>query len=82
MYLHVTEPIPCSLYYYYSEVQLEFRDTNSLRSSFIVENSFCYPVSFFFSFCFLFLFVFLFFVFVFVLFQMNLRITLCNYMKN
>jgi hypothetical protein len=43
IYLPVTAPIPCSFYHYCSVVQLEVQDADFLRSSFIVENSFCYP---------------------------------------
>jgi len=41
--LPVTVPIPCSFYHYCSVEQLEIRDGDSPRSSFIVENSFHYP---------------------------------------
>lgn len=51
----VSVPIPYSHYHYCSVTQLEVRDGDSLRSSFIVEDSFCYPV---------FVFSFLFFLFV------------------
>jgi len=43
IYLSISVPIPCSFYHYYSIVQLEVRDGDSLRCSFIVENSFHYP---------------------------------------
>ena len=48
IYLSVSVPIPCSFYHNCSEVQLEVRDGDSSRGSFIVENSFCYPRSFIF----------------------------------
>jgi hypothetical protein len=41
--LPVILPIPCSFYCYCSVIQLEVRDGDSHRSSFIVENSFLYP---------------------------------------
>ena len=43
----VTVPIPCRFYHYCSVVQLEVKDGDSPRNSFIFENSFCYPVFFF-----------------------------------
>jgi hypothetical protein len=43
IFLPVSVPIPCSFYHNCSEVQLEVRDGDSSRGSFIVENSFCYP---------------------------------------
>jgi hypothetical protein len=43
IYLHVTIPIPSSFYHYCPVVQLEVWDADFPRSSFIVENSFCYP---------------------------------------
>ena len=36
-------PVPCNFYHNCSVVQLEVRDGDSPRSSFIVENSVCYP---------------------------------------
>ena len=42
-YQSVMVPVLCSFYYNYSVVQLELRDGDSTRGSFIVENSFCYP---------------------------------------
>jgi hypothetical protein len=42
-YLSVTVPIPCNFYHNCSVVQLEVRDDDSIRGSFIFENSFCYP---------------------------------------
>jgi hypothetical protein len=49
IYLPVTVPIPCSFYHYCSAVQFEVWDDDSPGSSFIVENSFCYPGFFFYS---------------------------------
>jgi hypothetical protein len=49
MYLPVTVPIPCSFYLNCSVVQLEVRDGNYTRSSFIVENGFPYPEYFWYS---------------------------------
>jgi hypothetical protein len=43
MCLPVTVPTPCSFYHNYSVVQLEIRDSDSTKSSFIVENSLRYP---------------------------------------
>jgi hypothetical protein len=43
IYLPITVPIPCSFYHNCSVVQFEVRDGDSPRSSFIAENSFCYP---------------------------------------
>ena len=43
----VTVPIPCRFYHYCSVVQLEVKDGDSPRNSFIFENSFCYPEVFF-----------------------------------
>jgi hypothetical protein len=42
IYLPVTVPMPCSFYHDCSVVQLWVRDGDFTRSSFIVENSFCY----------------------------------------
>jgi hypothetical protein len=42
--LLVRVPIPCSLYHNSSVVQLEVRDDDPTRGSFIVENSISYPV--------------------------------------
>jgi hypothetical protein len=42
VYLPATRPMPCSFYHYCSLVQLEVRDGDSPRSSFLVENSFHY----------------------------------------
>ena len=48
IYLLISVPIPCSIFYHYcSVIQLEVRDGDSTRSSFIVENNFCYPVFFY-----------------------------------
>jgi hypothetical protein len=41
--LPLTVPKPCSFYDYCSVIQLEVSNGNSPRSSFIAENSFCYP---------------------------------------
>ena len=41
--LSVIVPVPCSFYHNCSIVQLEVREGDSKRSSFIVENSFGYP---------------------------------------
>jgi hypothetical protein len=41
-YLPVTVPLPCSIYHNCSVAQLEVKD-DFTRSSFTVENSFCYP---------------------------------------
>ena len=41
-------PIPCSFYYYCSVVQLESKDYCASRCSFIVQESFSYPVAFYF----------------------------------
>ena len=46
IYLSVTVAIPYSFYHYCSVVQLEVRDGDSTRGSFIVENSFQYHRSF------------------------------------
>ena len=43
IHLSIAEPVPCSFYHNFLVVQLEVRDSDSARSSFIVENSFCYP---------------------------------------
>jgi hypothetical protein len=43
IYLPISVPIPCSFYHNCSAIQLEVRNGESLRSSFIVENNFCYP---------------------------------------
>ena len=43
IYLSAIVLIPCSFYHNCSVVQLEVRDGDSNRGSFIVENSFCYP---------------------------------------
>ena len=43
IYLPVTVPVPCSFYHNCSVIQLEVRDGDSPKSSFIVENRFCYP---------------------------------------
>jgi hypothetical protein len=43
IYLSVTIQVPSSFYHNYSVVQLEVREGDSTRSSFIVEKSFCYP---------------------------------------
>jgi hypothetical protein len=48
MHLFVSVPIPCGLYHYCSVVQLEVRDGDSPRSSFIVENCFVYTGHFIF----------------------------------
>jgi hypothetical protein len=40
IYLPVIVPIPFSFYRYYSVVQLEVRESDSTRGSFIVENGF------------------------------------------
>jgi hypothetical protein len=42
MYLPVSVPIMCSFYQCCSVVELKFRDSDSPRSSLIVENSFSY----------------------------------------
>jgi hypothetical protein len=42
--LSVSVSIPCSFYHYCSVVQLEIRDGDSSRSSFIVKNVFLFPV--------------------------------------
>jgi hypothetical protein len=39
----VSLSISCSVYHYFSVVQLDVREVDSSRSSFIVENSFFYP---------------------------------------
>jgi len=44
IYLPASVPIPYSFYHCCSVLQLEVRDGDSHRSSFIVENSFHYPV--------------------------------------
>jgi hypothetical protein len=41
--LRVSVPIPYRFYHYCSVIQLEVRDVDSPRSSFLVENSFSYP---------------------------------------
>ena len=43
IYLSVAVPVPCNFYHNFSVVQLEVRHGDSIRGSFIVENSFCYP---------------------------------------
>jgi hypothetical protein len=43
IYLSVNVPVPCSFYHNCSVAQLEVRDGDSTRVSFIVENSFCCP---------------------------------------
>jgi hypothetical protein len=43
IYLSVSVSIPCSFYQYFSVIQLEIRDGESLRNSFIVNNCFYYP---------------------------------------
>jgi hypothetical protein len=43
IYPPVTVPIPCSFYHYCSVLQLEVKDGDSPRTTFIVENSFQYP---------------------------------------
>ena len=43
IFLPISVPIPYSFYHYCSVIQLEVRDSDFSRSSFIVENSFCYP---------------------------------------
>jgi hypothetical protein len=45
--LSVSISIPCSFYYYYSVVQLEIRDGDTFRSSFIAHDYFSYPGWFF-----------------------------------
>jgi hypothetical protein len=40
IFLPVIVPVPCSFHHYCSVVQLEVRDGDSSKSSFIVENSF------------------------------------------
>jgi hypothetical protein len=49
IYPSVTVPLPFSFYQNFSVVQLEVRDGDSIRGSFIVENSFCYPRFFYYS---------------------------------
>jgi hypothetical protein len=44
IYLPFSITISCNFYEYCTVIQLETRDDNSPRSSFIAENSFCYPV--------------------------------------
>jgi hypothetical protein len=44
IYLSVTISVPFRFYHNCSVVQLEVRHCDSPRASFIVENSFCYPV--------------------------------------
>jgi hypothetical protein len=41
--------IPCSFYYYCSVIQLEVRDVDTSRSSFVVQDCFSYPAFLFFS---------------------------------
>ena len=41
--LSVSVPIPCDFYHHCYIIQLEIRDGDSPRSSFIVENCFCSP---------------------------------------
>jgi hypothetical protein len=41
--LSVSMPVPCSFYHYCSVIQLEVRNGDSPRSSFIVKNCFHYP---------------------------------------
>ena len=43
VYLSVSLPIPYSFYHYYSLILFAFRDNDSPRSPFIVEDSFSYP---------------------------------------
>jgi hypothetical protein len=43
IYMPVFLPIPWRLFHYCSVIQLEVRDCDTPRSSFNVENSFCYP---------------------------------------
>jgi hypothetical protein len=43
MNLSVSVLTPCGFYDYYSVVQVEVRDVDSPRSSYIVEAYFCYP---------------------------------------
>jgi hypothetical protein len=43
IFLPVSVRIPHSFYHYCSVIQLEVRDSDFTRSSFIVENSFRYP---------------------------------------
>jgi hypothetical protein len=40
IFLPVSLSIPCSVYHYFSVIQLEVREDDSSRSSFIVENRF------------------------------------------
>jgi hypothetical protein len=42
IYKLVSVPIPCSSLHHYSVIQLEVSNGDSLRSSFNVENIFCY----------------------------------------
>ena len=49
-YLPVSVSIPCTFYHDCSVIQLEVRDSDSPRISFIIENSFHYPVLFCFTF--------------------------------
>jgi hypothetical protein len=51
IYVSISVQIPCrgfGLVWFCSVVQLEVRDDDSPRNSFIVENGFCYPGFFFF----------------------------------
>jgi hypothetical protein len=43
-YMSVTIPVPCTFYHSCSVVQLEVRDGDSTRGSFIAENSFAFLV--------------------------------------
>jgi hypothetical protein len=43
IYLSFALPVPCSFYHNCSVVKLEVNHGDSIRGSFIVENSFCYP---------------------------------------
>jgi hypothetical protein len=43
IYLYVVVPVPFSFYHSCSVVQLEVKDEDSTRGSFVVENSFFYP---------------------------------------
>jgi hypothetical protein len=69
IYLSITVPLPGRFHHNFFVVQLEVKNGDNIRGSFIVENSLCY---------------FRFFVCLFVclLFQMNLKIALSNSVKN
>jgi hypothetical protein len=67
IFLFIYEFIYLFILSYCSVIPVEVRDSDSPRSSFIIENSFPYPV---FLFCFV------------LLFQMNLQIALSKSMKN